>query len=227
MVGAECPLLSIPVLLPIQHTHCALRAALSRGCVGLGAGRGGAGEGQAGDGALEAGAALAGPPRGGEGVSVGLDHTLVQAGVTPRTAVLSWDRVGALGRAGPPLAAHHLVQARADGAGLVGGAEGGARLMLLPLVKTHPSADWAAFPGRGHRSPTRHGRTRYWHTHHAPIQAAAALTVVCRIREAFSVAAVSSVEAAPVTHATGAPIQGRVGAGHGWTPPLHTLYLTP
>lgn len=134
MVGAVCPLLSIPVLLPIQHTNCALWAALSRGCVRLGAGSGGADEGQAGDRALDAGAALAGPPCWGEGVSVGLDHALVQAGVTHRAAALPRERVGALGRAGPPLTAHHLVQTRADGAGLVGGAEGGARRMLLPLV---------------------------------------------------------------------------------------------
>lgn len=54
-------------------------------------------------------------------------------------------------------------------AGIRGRSEGGARLVLLPLVETNPCADGAALSRRGQRTPTGNTRTRHMRAHHSTV----------------------------------------------------------
>lgn len=66
-------------------------------------------QGHASDGAPEASAALAGVDGGREGVTVRVNDSLIQAGVTDGTAGVRRDGIGALDRTRPLLAVHDLI----------------------------------------------------------------------------------------------------------------------
>ena len=69
---------------------------------------------QAGDSASDTGAAMAGVGGGREGVTVAVDNTLVQAGVTDGTAGIRGDGMGALDWTRSLLTVHHLVLIRSQ-----------------------------------------------------------------------------------------------------------------
>lgn len=175
----------------------ALGAALPRSGDGRGAQRRRTHQGGTGDAASDAGAAAAGVGGGSEGLAVTVHRPPVQAGVAHGAAGVGEDRVGALDRAGPPLAAHHLilwwerrrgggVKKRADSRGLKGvflradqagaggaavgrRAEGRARLIFLPQVATESGAEWAALAGGSHRVGAGNTGTRRTRAHHSAV----------------------------------------------------------
>lgn len=95
-----------------MRSTCALWTALAWLGHGPSAGRWWADEGHAGNSASDTGAALAGAEEGCKDVSVSVDDTLVQAGVTNGAAVIRRDRVRALNGTRFPLTVHHLILIR-------------------------------------------------------------------------------------------------------------------
>lgn len=124
---------------------CALGAALPGSGDGPGAGRRRAHQGDAGDAASDAGAAAAGVGGGREGLAVTVRDALVQAGVAHGAAGVGEDGVGALHRAGSPLAAHHLVLRKEGGRRRRDGVRGPIQSVSLRGVFPHR-------PGRSRRS---------------------------------------------------------------------------